>query len=263
MSEVGIIVMNLKNNLDFKKFAQFVDQKFPGANVIVASTQKHKVALTEYVFDTDNADEVLNCLIKKVESKKLVIVREFDNNNFEPIHDVYMGIKKDNQICLLTKRTNKVKAFFVKLCQLIIHFMFGYNLMEGSLAYVAFGEVPFDILKQTDNPSLYTKIDKWSGIDIKMIEASKTPKVKFKPNLKNNIIRMSCMLVAFLTPLLLWIFVKYIQKSIPLKLLAVFVMALCFSLIVIEVLIMVTKLKIGDNTYESAEIKNEAISPKD
>ena len=263
MNEVCILVMNLNNQLDFKKFSKFVDQKFASAKVVIASKIKHKSTFDEYVFESDNPDEVINSLINKIEAKKLVLVREFDNNNFDPIYNVYCGVKKDNHICILSKKQNKVKAFFVKIWQVVIHFLFGYYLMEGSLAYVAFGEVPFDVLKQTDNPSLYTKIDRWSGVEINRIEASSMPKVKFKPKLKNHIIRLSCMAAVFLIPIFLWIFVKYIQNSIALKLLSVFIMALCVSLGAIEVLLMITKLAIGDNTYENAKIKNKAKSQKD
>ena len=262
MNNLCILVMNLQDKLNFEKFIKFANQKFPGANIIVASKRDHnQVGVKEYVFETDDADEVINTIVKNNEDRQFVLVRDFDNDNFEPIYSVYAGLKKDNQICLLSKKKNKFVEFFAKIFNAVVHFLFGYYLIGGSLAYVAFGPIPFDILKQTENPSLYTKIDKWTGI--KDSPATSAPKIKFKPKVLKNVIRLACLSLAFVVPLILWILIKYIQNSIGLKLLCVFIMALCLSLIIIDILIIVTKTKIGENTYECAEIKNMAKSPED
>ena len=193
----------------------------------------------------------------------MIIVRHCDNNNFERIYSVYSKLKVDNQICLISKNLNKFQKFFMRIFQFIVHFLFGYNLFEGSLEVVAFGKVPVEILKQVDNPSMYTKIDKWSGITISKVQSSEIAKVKFKANVTKNIVHILILLATFLTPLLLWIFIPFIQKNIALKLLAVFLMALSFSLIIIDALVIAIKHKIGESTYECANIKNKDISPKD
>ena len=136
-------------------------------------------------------------------------------------------------------------------------------MLFGSLACVGFGKTCLEILKQIDNPSFYTKVDKWSGIDIKVIECQETQKVKFKPKITNNIVNICLFGAIFLIPLFLWIFVPFFQKSIVLKLLGIFVMGLCFALLFINIFIVIVKYMVGENTYECAKILNEETSQED
>jgi hypothetical protein len=67
----------------------------------------------------------------------------------------------------------------------------------------------------------------------------------------------------FAIPILLWIFVPFFGQSMLLKLVGIFVMAICFSLVCIDILVIIVKHIIGDNTYKVAQIVNEEISQKD
>ena len=193
----------------------------------------------------------------------MVIVRQFDNNNFIPILTVSNELKKENQVCLMAKKCGKVRSFFRKLFSPLTRFLFGYDLLFGSLACIGYGKTCLEVLRQLDNASLYTKVDKWSGVDIKYIRASEVQKVKFKPKVIKNYLKIAMSLIIFALPLFLWIFVPFFQQSILLKLLGIFVMAICFALMFIDIMVIVVKSLIGENTYESAKILNEETSQKD
>ena len=263
MDELSVLILNLNNKLDFEKFFKFANQKLLGAKIVIASREHHNSEFVEYLFETNNSDEVINTLIKKLKTNKLVIVRDFDNNNFLPIFSVADGLKNDNQICIMSKSGGKVKNFFKKIFAPIVKFMFGYDLLFGSLACVGFGKTSLEILRQLDNPSFYTKVDRWSGIDIKHIQSSSVQKVKFKPKVAKNYINIAVFSCVFVLPILLWIFVNVFKKSIALKLLGIFVMGLCLALVLINILVVITKYIVGDNSYENAKILNEEIGPKD
>ena len=264
MESACILILNLNDELDFDKFSKFSRQKLVGAKIVIASKQNHKLSeFTEYVFDTDDSDEVINALVKKIDTEKLVIVRKFDNNNFNEIASVVGELKKENQLCMMSKKSGKIKAFFRSLFSPIIRFLFGYDLLSGSLSCVGYGKNCLEVLKQLDNPSLFTKVDKWSGVDIKYIETSQTQKVKFKSKVAKNYIRIAVYTILMALPILLWIFVPFFAQSILLKLIGIFVIAICFALVCIDVLVLVIKHFIGNNTYEVAKILNEETSQKD
>ena len=264
MNSACVLILNLNNELDFDKFSKFSKQKLVGAEIVIASKQSHKLSeFTEYVFDTDDNDEVINTLIKKIDTDKLIIVRQFDNNNFTPIASVFVELKKENQICLMSKKSGKIKKFFKNLFTPLIRFLFGYDLLMGSLACIGYGKNCIEVLKQLDNPSLFTKVDKWSGVDIKYIEASQAQRVKFKSKVLKHYIRIFIYSLLFAIPILLWIFVPFFGQSMLLKLVGIFVMAICFSLVCIDILVIIVKHIIGGNTYKVAQIVNEEISQKD
>lgn len=254
MSDVCILLINLDNNLDTKKFTDFVNLNFLDSQVIIASREKHQLSgkMTEYVFETKNPDIVINSLIKKVDAKTLIIVRKTDND-FSKIITVYKGLKKDNQICILKKKTNKFVAFFSNLRNKVMKSLFNYTFLDGSLECVGFSKLVIDVLIQLDNSSMYTKIDKWSGIEINEIEVDSIDKVKFKPKITKNCVRIGFEIIAFLAPLLVWIFVDFIKKSISLKLLFVFIMLLGVCLCIFDIFLICAKYRIGENTYEKAE----------
>ena len=263
MNETTVLILNLNNKLDFEKFSKFAKQKLFGANIVIASQKGHKSEFNEYLFETKNDDEVINTLLKKIKTNKLVIVRKFDNNNFLPIFSVADGLKKDNQVCLMSKSCGKVKNFFKKIFAVVVKFMFGYDLLFGSLACEGFGKTCLEILSQLDNPSFYTKVDRWSGVDIKHIQSSSVQNVKFKPKVKKNYLNILLCTAVFMVPLMLWIFVPFFKNSIAIKLLGIFVMGLCFALILINILVLIVKHIVGDNTYDSAEILDEKTSQKE
>lgn len=257
MFDCSIIVLNLDNKLDIQKLSNFVKSKIINAEIIIASTKKHQIYdVNEYIFDTDCQDSVINTLVKEISSNKLIIVRKIDNNNFNPIISVYKGLTKTNQICLLKKKSNKFIDFFKKIRDKILNFLLGYTYLDGSISCVGFTSCVIEILKKLDNLSMYTKINKWSGIEIKEIEASDVSKVSFKPKIKKHLIRLAIQSVVLIAPLLLWIFVKFIQNYLPLKILCMFLILFSLCLIAIECIMISVKFKVGDNIYDQAEIKN-------
>ena len=260
MVDLTIVVLNLNNQLNVSEFTKFINKHFNYAQVIIASEQKHNITsenITEYIFKNETDDSVINALVKTLNTNKLILIRAIDDN-FDSILKLHQNLKKSNEICLFVKKRNKIVEFFDKIFDKITKFIFGYKFFNGNIAQMAFGKIVIDVLKQVDNASMFTKMDKWSGVVIKELETEQNiPKVKFKANKLTNYITIAISSCAIIALILCWALIKYIQNSFLLKILFVFIILIALSIIFFEVALVVAKLKVGVNTYKCAEINLE------
>lgn len=256
MVDVTIIALNLDENLDIKGLVDYVSKTFISPKIFVASKKQTRIKndiLENYVFENCTNDEALNSMIKDVQSDKLIIVRNV--TDYEDISKVFSGLKKSNQVCVLKKPSNKIKAFFEDMTDYVTQFLLGYKFLHASIGVVGFSKDVVAVLKSLRDCSIYTKMDKWIGIEIVKVETKNPPKVKFQPKIMPDLIKISLFTLIALAPLLCWIFIDTIQKSIILQLLFAFIIILFVCLTIIQIILLCVKLKIGNNTHKVGEIK--------
>ncbi len=257
MSDVTILLLNIDAKLDVKKLVDFVTQNIINAQIYMATSKKVKISyqnVKNYVFENATNDEALNTIIKDVDTEKLIVVRKCSDLN--DILKVYKALRKSNQIAVLAKKTNKIRSFFEKISDYITGFLLGYKFLHASLGVVGFSRDVTAVLKQLSNASTYTKIDKWVGIEIVKIETKKLDKVKFKPKLTSDILKIALYTLLTIAPIICWIFIDTIQKYIMLQLLCIFFIILFVCLVAIQVILLSVKIKIGNNTHKTGEIKS-------
>ena len=256
MVDVTIIALNLDENLDIKSLLDYVLKTFISPKIFVASKKQIRIKndiLKNYVFENCTNDEALNYMISDVQSDKLIVVRNI--KDYEDISRVFNGLRKANQICVLKNPSNQVKQFFEKMTDYVTKFLLGYKFLHASIGVVGFSKDVVAVLKQLKECSVYTKVDKWIGIEIVKIETKKAPKVKFKPKILPDLLKISLFTLMVLAPLMCWIFVEAIQKNIMLQLLFVFIIMLFVCLTTIQIILLCVKFKIGNNTHKVGEIK--------
>ena len=256
MSDVTIIALDLENKMEIKKLIKFVNTRLISPVIFVASSKKLNIKdenIQNFVFVIPNPDMALNALIKLVETDKLIVIRKI--SDLEDIEKVYRGLIKSNSICVLSKKSNKVTQFFQKLSDFVTNFLFGYKFLHAGLGVVGFSRVPLAVLKHLDNCSMYTKVDRWIGIEINFVQTNKVDKVKFKPKLTSNFLKLGVYTILALAPLLCWIFSDFVQRYVILQLLFAFLIILFVCLVVIQVIIICVKLKVGDNIHQKSDFK--------
>ncbi len=256
MTDVTILLLNIDEKLEIKKLVEFISQNIISSQIYIASNKKINLFnqnVKNYIFENTTNDEALNTIIKDVQSDKIIVVRKI--SNFDDMLKVYHGLKKSNQICVLSKKTNSVCKFFEKITNYITQFLLGYNFLHASLGIVGFARDATAVLKQLSNASTYTKIDKWVGIEIVRIETQKLEKVKFKPKVTKDFLRIALYTSLIIVPIISWIFIEAIQKYAMLQLLCVFFIVLFVCLAFIQAILLYVKFKVGDNTHKQGEIK--------
>ncbi len=253
------LIMNLDDKLDIKKLASYISQNYFSYQIIVASKKSHGdiFNVSEFVFEEDDQDKIINTLMQKVEGNKLVLARKIDNDNLEELVNLEKNIKHENQIATLKKEKNKVSKFFFNLLNKIIELIFGYTLYDCNLCCMAFASVPLEVLKVLDNCSLYTKINKWKGLNFVSNKTTLKTKIKFKTKIAKNVLFLISSIIIIAGCVLVWVFVEYIQKQLLLKLFLVFVMVICLFVVFLEILRIFIKQKIGENIFDKAEILNK------
>lgn len=243
---------------DPKEFEQNCAQHFEKYEILFATNRTFDGLSSTRVFETKetNADKIINALIPKIDGDKLILIREY-TGNFNDIILLVNAVKKENQIAKIKEKHSRFADFFKRLLDMVINFIFGYKLFHTQLSMLCFGKVPLDVLKTLENASMYTKINKWAGIDIVEVNISHRCKLKFKPKIKGNIISLCVFSVLFIAPILCWALIDYSKKAFYLRALYVLIMAISLTIVAISVILICVKNLVGDNEYEKAEIKEK------
>ena len=253
------LVLNMDDNLDIKNLDSFIAQNYSNYQLIVASKKSHGTFfnVSEFVFEEENEDKIINALIEKVEGNKLVLARKIDNDHLEELIKLEKSLKHENQISTLKTEKNKISNFFFMMLNKIIELIFGYTLYDCKLCCMAFASVPLEVLRVLDNSSLYTKINKWKGINFTATQTALKTKIKFKTKILKNILYLISSLIIILGAILSLVFVEFIQNQLLLKLFLVFVIIVSLYVVFVEIIRIIIKHKIGDNIFDKAEILNK------
>lgn len=240
------------------EFEKNCEQHFEKFEIIFATNRNFENLNNTRIFATKetDADKIINALIPKVGGDKLVLIREY-TNNFNDVISLTNAVKKENQIAKVKEKHSRLTDFFKRLLDIVINFIFGYKLFHTQLSMLCFGKVPLDVLKNLSNSSMYTKVNKWTGVDIVEVNISYKSKLKFKPKIKGNIISLCIFSILFIAPILCWALIDYNKKVFYLKALYIFVMAISLTIIAIIVILICIKCLIGNNEYEKAEMQEK------
>ena len=253
------LVLNLDNEININELSNRISEKYFKYQIIIASTKKHKTIFNveEYVFDEKNEDKIINTLMSKVKGNKLVLARKINNDNIEELIKMEQNLKHENQISIIKKEKNKVSRLLFNFLNKIIKLIFGYTFYDGNICCLAFASVPLEVMKVLDNCSLYTKVNKWKGIDFVDAELKIKSKVKFKPKISKNILLLMFSFLIIIGAILTWVYVEYIKNQFLLQLILVFIIVAFTYVVFVETLCIYSKKKIGENIFDKAKILNK------
>lgn len=252
------LVLNLDGSVDVQKLNKFLYENIIDYQLVVACNQKYKSIanenVVECIFD-ENAkpDEVINTLIPKCDGEFLILVRKIENNKFGPILEVAKKLKSQNQIIVIKKTNNIFTKFIKKIFYFIVRLLYGYQLFDSTLAVMGFGEIPFSVLKQTENCSTFTKINRWAGVQIEEVECV-SPNVKLSEHKWTRFARLGAYVAVFVTVVLLMTLVPTMFEAVIMKL---FGWAICLFMVlltIVDITIVLVSHIIGGNTSKTAEL---------
>lgn len=256
MEKISIILIDNKN-VDILDFCKNCEQSFENFEVYFCTQQKVQDLknVKQVVTSEKNVDKIINSIIPKISGDKLCLIRNY-NGNFDDVKRMVRKVKKDNEICKIKEKSGKFVDFFKNLLDIVINFVFGYKLFHTSLAMIVFGKSATCVLKTLPNPSTYTKVNKWAGIDILQVSAN-APSVKFKPKLIGNFITLGVCFVLSLACILCWTLIKYNKPMIFLKSLYILIIAISVTIILFEIIIICVKKLVGDNECDKINLDIE------
>ncbi|MBQ3494341.1 MAG: hypothetical protein IJA69_02890 [Clostridia bacterium] len=256
--KISFLICNVDNHIDIKKLNKFVSDKFDDYELVVAVGEKHRSVkienVREYVFsENETNDDIINALVPVVFGQAMVVVRKIENNNFEPILNVLSGFEQNNDIVLIRKKQNKVTKFFKRILSFLIRFFYGYTLYDSNLSVCAFGEIPLNVLKQTENASTFTKINRWTGINIVYVEGE-CAKISFANHKPMRFVRLGIYTALAVASILLQVLIPAWFEFITLKMLAIFLVVAMVMFICVEIVIILVAHFVGKNSYRKANI---------
>lgn len=251
------IVFNLHDKLNILEFVRFIKSKYSKYEIIIASKKSHKEIddAKEYVFDTNDEDEVLNTLIPMCNGNKLIVCRNL-TNDFEVVEKLEKNLKKQNQITIIKKKRNKISNFLFNWFNKLVLLVCGYYLFDGYIANIGFEKIAIDVLQNVENCSFYSKVNKWIGCEIVRIDDIAQKNINLNCKIALNISRIILELLLIVGLVLVWIFVPFVKNNVFIKIIDVFLIAFVVCLIVLESVVLFVKIKVGKSTLKKAKILN-------
>lgn len=135
----------------------------------VIKLQHEKSNVFVYTFSPDKSENfMINDAIKKVNGKRLIICRDYFD--FAPVMANFlleMG-QQGAQIAMFKKEDKKktVKEYILNAYRKLTQSLFGYELYQGDIGLIYFGNIALSVLKEIPNSSILTKVNRWKGFDV-------------------------------------------------------------------------------------------------
>lgn len=254
MQKTSIILFDNKK-VNISDFANKCKQFFADYEIFFCTQTKTSELenVVQIVTNESNADKVINTIIPKVTGEKLCIIRDY-SGNFDDVKNMTNKVQKDNQLCKIKEKHGKFVDFFKNLLDIMVNFLFGYTLFHTSIAMLVFGKDCVVLLKTLPNSSTFTKINKWTGIEILEQEVSSAKKIKFKPKLVGSYIKISVCVLLIVASILCFALINYKSPMIFLKSLYILVIAISFTILLIQIIIICVKKLVGDNECDKIDI---------
>lgn len=198
-----------KYNDDFEMiFASY--ENSPELSVLkkLEKAKKNVLVLTFENNKTEN--EMLSYAIRQTSGDDMILCRDYFL--FATVlSDVLVAMGKMGvQVALFRKeqKTNKFKAFFQKIYNKTVEFIFGFKLYKGDVGLEYFGNIPLSILKELPNNIHFTKVNRWCGFDISYVETDDLKAPVFESHEKKSILK-NIIICAVATLVLIALFVVF------------------------------------------------------
>ena len=151
-------------------------------NILVGVTEEgaeffkfKKVGMKVIVFKNGSRkEEIINSLQEHLKEGKILILRK---KLKEDEISGFLSSQTDITICAKKKR-NKVGEFFYKLWEKIIRVLFDLTSFDGDISAICFSEKLTSVIKNIPNLSSVSRIHRWKGVSVGVIETSSKPAKK-------------------------------------------------------------------------------------
>lgn len=234
-----------------RKGVTFIIGVTSAAAGVFKNTAKQKV----YVFENGSKkEEMINSLAQFVTAERLIILRKIITA--EELF-AFIDSNADVTVCQ-TKTRKKVGAFFNRLWQKFVGFIFGFKFFNGDISVVSLNELSTQVALQSKNLSYITRVNRWKGMTQNAVATSSPP-----AKMEYDVGKSFGFLFAYIA-----LFVAVITGSALYFALCpiIFVLALLWAaliltstlLLVIGIIIFILNVKTGKRVFKNAklEVKN-------
>lgn len=138
-------------------------------------------AKTKVFDDKSKKEEILNSLQYLLEDGKTLICRRpFSIKEYKEFTQTNAAIVFGKE-----KKENRIKALFQMLGQDFMQLVLGVKPFGGDFSLICFDEDMTSVLRQAENFSYSTRVDRWKGVEKVAVEVENHEKVKVENNKKN------------------------------------------------------------------------------
>lgn len=201
--------------------------------------------------DGAKKEEIINSLKDKTVEGKIVICRK--EISLKEL-DLFLSSTKDIAVC--KENRSKFKNFCFGIWQKVMKFLFGFEFFDGDVSVISFNENLYPVIKNIENLSYVSRINKWKNSKIDLIETNEQPcKMEYDKTMVN--LKFYGFLALFLAVIascvVYFIFIKATFLSALLFAVAIFI-ALIFAFI--ETAIFYMNLRVGQRLFKRAKVNN-------
>lgn len=200
--------------------------------------------------DGSKKEEIINSLKDELDEGQVLICRkEIEVEEVENFFD------SSSDITICSIKRNKVQKFFFKLCQDLMMLLFGFNLYDGDISVICFGQKLFNVLTNIENLSYSSRVNKWKGVEIKAIDIKSPPAKKEFNKLKVNLMFYGWIALFVTVIASAFVYFYYFRGTFLTGLLYAFAILLAQIGLIIAIIVFNFNIKIGQRVFGKAKLK--------
>ena len=210
-------------------------------------TKKANV-VTKIFEDGSKKEEIINSLKEEIEEGKVIVCRKPLSD--EEI-DKFFASEEDVIICKETR--SKFHNFFFKLWQIFMQMLFGFEFFDGDVSVVCFNERLYPVLKNIDNLSYSSRVNKWKKVKVGTVEVSSKPVKKEYNKVKANVNFYSWIFLFLATVASAFVYFYFVRGTFLTGFLYVCAIFIAQVMLLISIAIFYMNLRCGQRVFEKAK----------
>jgi len=211
-------------------------------------TSKKSNVLVKYFEDGSKKEEIINALKEDIEDGKVLVCRKVLTN--EEV-DNFLSSTADITIC--KENRSKFHNFFFKIWQIFMNMLFGFQFFDGDVSAVCFNEKLFPVLKNIENLSYSSRVNKWKKVEVKAIETSSKPAKKEYDKVKANVILYSWIFLFLSTVASAFVYFYFVRGTFLTAFLYVCAIFIAQVMMLIAIAVFYMNVRCGQRVFEKAK----------
>lgn len=201
------------------------------------------------VFENNSKkEEIINSLKDEIEEGRVVICRKSITDE-----ELFKFLSSSNDITVCKEKRNKFQEFFFGIWQVLMKFLFGFEFFYGDISIVAFNQKLFPVLKNIENLSYSSRVNKWKDVEIGFVEVATPPVKKEYDKLKINVLLYSWIFLFLLVITSAFVYFYYVRGTFLTGLLYAFAILIAQIFLIISIAIYYMNLRCGQRVFNRAK----------
>lgn len=216
----------------------------------IKKTKKNNVVI-KFFEDGSKKEEIINALKEEIEEGAVIVCRK-------PLKDEELDkfISSEADITICKEKRSKFHQFFFNLWQIFMGMLFGFRFFDGDVSVVGFNQKLSPVIKNIDNLSYSSRVNKWKKVKIDVVEVDSKPVKKEYDKVRANVILYSWIFLFVATVVSAFVYFYFVRGTFLTGFLYVCAIFIAQIMMFIAIAIFYMNIRCGQRVFAKAKQVN-------